>query len=82
MRAEIPVYPRNIKTRKEAPSAASTLLPADRAVGSQRLYARVAYPECGSLTYSKENLGLEKKLQAAQLSHARDSGANASGSWN
>jgi hypothetical protein len=30
----------------------------------------------------KENLGLEKTLQAAQLAHARDGGANASGSRN
>jgi hypothetical protein len=34
------------------------------------------------LHFTKENLGLEKTLQAAQLSHARDGGANASGSRN
>jgi hypothetical protein len=35
-----------------------------------------------SLSISKENLGLEKTLQATQLLHARDGGANASGSRN
>jgi hypothetical protein len=42
--------PRNIKTTKEAPSVASTLLPAEQAAGRRRRLARVTYPELGTLT--------------------------------
>jgi hypothetical protein len=48
--AFISPIPRNIKTTKEALSAASTLLPAERVAGRRRQLARVTYPECGTLS--------------------------------